>query len=282
MARSSSVQLDEDGGPGHPGHRGHRDQGRGTASRLSADVGKDDLQSASAASSETLPGLSPVMTTGPGSMASPGATADTSRGTGSKKGKSPAPQPASARKSPAFPRRHGIPPHVEKQWYSKSEAEEYLGRDETTITRALQDGTLHAQRLPNHGPKAKSNQYNYGRLRFHKSELNRYLASIDRKPNDAVTQGPAGDAEAGEVGEADVGRDKGHIGIEDNGITSQSLAGPDKMTRDEAAQALSVSWRTIKRLVERGELPSAGLHKCRDGYIREHVFRADVRRLLGQ
>src|SRR5207302_613167 len=74
-------------------------------------------------------------------------------------------------------RRHGNPPHAQKEWYSKSEAAQYLGVAEITITRYLEKGTLHAHRLPilgrvgEQGEQGAQSPYDYGRLRIHNSEL---------------------------------------------------------------------------------------------------------------
>src|SRR5438477_12909172 len=88
-------------------------------------------------------------------------------------------------------RRHGEPLQVDKEWYSKAEAAQYLGVAEITITRYLEKGILHAHRLPTSGVGSKHTRYDYGRLRIHKSEFDRYLESADRRPNEPAIQGSA-------------------------------------------------------------------------------------------
>ena len=125
--------------------------------------------------------------------------------------------------------------------------------------------------------KAEPSQssYNYGRLRIHQSELDRYLESVDRNPNE-----PGAKQFAGE------GMDKGLDGTGHDAAapTARTTPMPDTgdalMTRQEAALRLGVSWRTIKRYIESGELRLAGYFKCPDSYTRAHVFRSDVERLL--
>ena len=88
-------------------------------------------------------------------------------------------------------RRQGQTPTVEKLWYSKSEAARYLGVAEITVTRYLNKGVLRAQRLPasssarvpGGGDVTRRSNYDYGRLRLHKSELDWYLESVDQRPN---------------------------------------------------------------------------------------------------
>lgn len=165
-------------------------------------------------------------------------------------------------------RRHGRPPSFEKEWYSKAEAASYLGVAEITVTRYLQRGILHAQRLPPAigEPAPGSSRYDYGRLRIHGNELDLYLESINR--NAAVPTARRG----GRV-EADAGN------IEQSEIRPAVIEA-EVMTREEAAQQLGVSWRTIKRYVESGRLRLAGYFRCPDSYTRAHVYRTEVEELL--
>jgi hypothetical protein len=178
------------------------------------------------------------------------------------------PQEASSSTKVVRRRRHGNPPHPQKEWYSKTEAARYLGVAEITITRYLEKGILHAHRLPNPSAEPRQSGYNYGRLRVHKSELDRYLDSIDRGPNEPVAQAPVSQGISYGVYNTD------------NDAAPTSDKGNELMTRQEAAVRLGVSWRTIKRYIESGELRLAGYFRCPDSYTRAHVFRSDVERVL--
>jgi excisionase family DNA binding protein len=185
------------------------------------------------------------------------------------------PEEASPSTEEARGRRHGTPPHTQKEWYSKTEAARYLGMAEITITRYLDKGVLHAHRLPTSRAEPRQGGYNYGRLRIHKSELDRYLESVDRNPNEPGAKQLAGE-----------GMDKGLDGTGHDAAarTARTAPMPDTgdelMTRQEAAVRLGVSWRTIKRYIESGELRLAGYFRCSDSYTRAHVFRSDVEQLL--
>lgn len=181
-------------------------------------------------------------------------------------------------------RRHGEPPQVDKEWYSKAEAAQYLGVAEITITRYLEKGILHAHRLPTPGVSSantdagpKHTRYDYGRLRIHKSELDHYLGRADRRPNESVAHGYAGH----------------NIYNSDNDAAASTIratatpatpATPDEdgeiITRPEAALRLGVSWRTIDRYIKSGVLRLAGYFRCPDSYTRVHVYRSDVEKLL--
>ncbi len=169
-------------------------------------------------------------------------------------------------------RRHGTPPNAEKEWYSKTEAARYLGVAEITITRYLDKGTLHAHRLPNPNAEPRQSEYNYGRLRIHKSELDRFLESVDRGPNEPVAQAPASQ--------------DNRYGVYNNDndevppTTPTSVEDDELMTRQEAALRLGVSWRTIDRYIKSGVLRLAGYLRCPDTYTRAHVYRSDVEKLL--
>ncbi len=173
-------------------------------------------------------------------------------------------------------RRHGKPSFVKKEWYSKKEAARYLGVAEITITRYLEKGILHSQRLPTPGGRLRSSRYDYGRLRIHKSELDRYLESVDRTPNEPMPQGSAGDATQVVATQYDISREAGGSDISTPDI------GGEFMTRQEAALRLGVSSRTIDRYVINQVLRLAGYFRCPDSYTRAHVFRSDVERLLQQ
>lgn len=166
-------------------------------------------------------------------------------------------------------RRHAKPPNIEKEWYSKTESALYLGVAEITITRYLEKGTLHAQRLPTPGAEPRSSEYDYGRLRIHKSELDRYLESRDRTHNEPVRHPRSDDAfidtVSREVGEKE---------------PSTADRGGELITRQEAALRLGVSWRTIDRYIKNGVLRLAGYFRCPDSYTRAHVYRAEVEQLL--
>lgn len=161
-------------------------------------------------------------------------------------------------------RRHGRPPDVEKEWYSKAEAARYLGVAEITITRYLQKGLLQAQRLSTPGGQSLSTGIDYGRLRIHRRELDRYLESLDRHPIDAAGQNRSG----------------AEINANTNSTDPTGISGSDFMTREEAALRLGVSWRTIKRYLESGKLRLAGYFRCPDSYTRAHVYRSEVEKLL--
>ena len=163
-------------------------------------------------------------------------------------------------------RRHARAPRIDKEWYSKTEAARYLGVAEITVTRYLQKGTLHAQRLPTPDAKPRSSKYDYGRLRIHKSELDRYLESVERTPNQQVTQV--------EVTRYETMRESGESG------PSTAGRGEELMTRQEAALQLGVSWRTIDRYIKNRVLRLAGYFRCPDSYTRAHVYRAEVEQLL--
>ncbi len=189
-------------------------------------------------------------------------------------------------------RRHRGPPKVEKEWYSKAEAAQYLGVAEITFTRYLERGILHARRLPTPGAMPSSSEYDYGRLRIHKSELDRYLVSVDRHPADAQTSPAGWDANRSGREGNDVA--KTSVGGEPDGeeeLARMAQVGDTEalerlrradliMTREDAALQLGVSWRTIKRYFESGRLRFAGYFRCPDSYTRAHVFRSDVERLL--
>ena len=200
-------------------------------------------------------------------------------------------------------RRHRRPPGIEKEWYSKAEAAQYLGVAEITITRYLEKGTLHAHRLPTpgregkHGEHGEHSPYDYGRLRIHKSELDRYLESVDRHPDDAQASQAGWRAnERSAEGNRVTTSTTASMGYEpqaEHELARLAQAGDTRalerlrrdnliMTREEAALRLGVSWRTIKRFIESGGLRLAGYFRCPDSYTRAHVFRSDVERLLGR
>lgn len=180
--------------------------------------------------------------------------------------------------APPRHRRHGNPPHAQKEWYRKSEAAGYLGVAEITITRYLDRGVLRAHRLPTSHtgtdaePKAEPSRssYNYGRLRIHKSELDHYLESVDRRPNEPVAPRPAG---------LDIFDNANHAPLPAN-VAPARDKGDELLTRQDAAARLGVSWRTIDRYIKSGILKLAGYFRCPDSYTRAHVFRSDVERLL--
>ena len=155
------------------------------------------------------------------------------------------------------------------------EAGRYLGVAEITITRYLDRGVLHAQRLPTPDAEPTEVGRNYGRLRIHKSELNHYLETVDRRPNEPVAQEPASE-----------GIHNGVYGTDNDEAawSAQSAPIPDKgdvlMTRQEAAVRLGVSWRTIDRYIKSGILKLAGYFRCPDSYTRAHLYRSEVERLL--
>jgi excisionase family DNA binding protein len=191
-------------------------------------------------------------------------------------------------------RRHGRPPKIEKEWYSKSEAAQYLGVAEITVTRYLERGVLHAHRLPTPGREGKHTRYDYGRLRIHKSELNRFLESVDRHPDEAQASQTGDRADETSTGGSNVTiRRIAYEPQEEQELARLAQAGDAEalerlrrdaliMTREEAALRLGVSWRTIKRYIESGALRLAGYFRCPDSYTRAHVFRSDVERLLGR
>ncbi|MBF6611606.1 MAG: hypothetical protein IVW55_00575 [Chloroflexi bacterium] len=210
---------------------------------------------------------------------------------------------SSTQGAPPRRRRHGNPPHTQKEWYSKSEAAQYLGVAEITITRYLEKGTLHAHRLLTPGREGKQGEqgehspYDYGRLRIHKSELDRYLEREDRHPDDAQASEArwrANERSAG--GNQATTSTTARMGYEpqeeqelarltqagDTGALERLRRDNLLMTREEAALRLGVSWRTIKRYIESGVLRLAGYFRCPDSYTRAHVFRSDVERLLGR
>ena len=166
--------------------------------------------------------------------------------------------PARARR-----RRDRRAPSVEKEWYSKTEAARYLGVAEITVTRYLERGILQAQRLPTAGTAPRSTAHNYGRLRIHRSELDRYLKRADRGPAEGVVEGRIGIVLATNAS-----------------VTTTPDDNSEVMTREEAALRLGVSWRTIKRYIESGKLRLAGYFRCPDSYTRAHVYRSDVEKLL--
>jgi transposase len=182
--------------------------------------------------------------------------------------------PPAARK-----RRHRRPPATEKEWYSKAEAARYLGVAEITVTRYLAAGKLRAQRLPTPGPKPGSNspaKYDYGRLRIHREELDRYLESIDRNASDPARPTSVDPG-------ATARRDTEANSDPSAGLHAISLPDPyggEVITREEAATRLGVSWRTIKRYIESGKLRLAGYYRCSDSYTRAHVYRSEVDELL--
>jgi predicted DNA-binding protein (UPF0251 family) len=166
-------------------------------------------------------------------------------------------------------RRHGRPPSVEQEWYSKTEAASYLGVAEITVTRHLQKATLHAQRLPPAGGNygTGSSKYDYGRLRIRREELDRWLEDRDRTRAALSVPAPRRDNPEARPG------------------LSTALAPLDNdevITREEAALRLGVSWRTIKRYIESGQLRLAGYFRCPDSYTRACVYRAEVEELLHQ
>ncbi len=176
-------------------------------------------------------------------------------------------------------RRHGRPPGVEKEWYNKVEAARYLGVAEITVTRYLGKGILHAQRLPTPGGGPRSSGHDYGRLRIHRSELDRYLESIDRNPTGPTAQGgvaPGLNADKSAIPSSGINREV--TSIVTRGVTNEVAS--EVMTREEAALRLGVSWRTIKRYIESGKLRLAGYFRCPDSYTRAHVYRSDVEKLL--
>lgn len=176
-------------------------------------------------------------------------------------------------------RRHRRPPATEKEWYSKAEAARYLGVAEITVTRYLARGILRAQRLPTPDSKPGSSspvKYDYGRLRIHRGELDRYLESIDRSASYPAGLGSAG-TRAPARSDAMANSDPSA------GLHSTSLPEPhasEVITREEAALRLGVSWRTIKRYIESGKLRLAGYFRCPDSYTRAHVYRSEVEKLL--
>lgn len=194
-------------------------------------------------------------------------------------------------------RRHRKPPRMEKEWYSKAEAAQYLGVAEITVTRYLERGVLHARRLPTPGARPSSSEYDYGRLRIHKSELDRYLESVDRHPDDAQASEAGWRANERSAGGNSVTTSTtarmSYEPQEEQELARLAQAGDTRaleqlrrdnliMTREEAALRLGVSWRTIKRYIESGGLRLAGYFRCPDSYTRAHVFRSDVERLLGR
>jgi hypothetical protein len=172
-------------------------------------------------------------------------------------------------------RRHRKPLVIEKEWYSKAEAAWYLGVAEITITRYLDRGILHAERLPTPSAKPGSPLSHYGRLRIHRAELDRYLESIDRSATDSAKSASAA-VVIGTGATADLGADPRTVSLSDADSTQSS----EVMTREEAALRLGVSWRTIKRYIEAGRLRLAGYFRCPDSYTRAHVYRAEVDEML--
>lgn len=158
-------------------------------------------------------------------------------------------------------RRHRTPPGAEKEWYSKSEAARYLGVAEISVTRYLARGLLQAHRLPVPATNSKQGRYNYGRLRIHKTELDRYLEVVDRRPADGAAPVHT---------ESATGSD----------TSVPTRASDEILTREQAALQLGVSWRTIKRYIESGKLRLAGYFRCSDSYTRAHVYHSDVEKLL--
>lgn len=164
---------------------------------------------------------------------------------------------------------------AEKEWYSKAEAARYLGVAEITVTRYLARGILHAQRLPTPSGKPGSTRYDYGRLRIHRGELDRYLVSIDRSAGDHARSASTVVGTGAEAG-ADLGVDPNAVSPSD----ADSADSSEVMTREEAALRIGVSWRTIKRYIESDRLRLAGYFRCHDSYTRAHVYRAEVDGLL--
>ncbi len=104
-------------------------------------------------------------------------------------------------------------------------------------------------------------RYDYGRLRIHRNELDRYLEAVDRRPGDDGTRAHT------------------ESGVGSNEIGTASV-GNEILTREDAALQLGVSWRTIKRYIDSGKLRLAGYFRCSDSYTRAHVYRSDVERLI--